>query len=73
MDEAPAIEVDIVKNTEPPGGMGEAGTSAMVPVVTNAIFAATDKRLPSCPLIQRSLSMRESAQSELSRLRWQLK
>jgi len=27
MDEAPAVEVHIVKSLEPPGGMGEAGTS----------------------------------------------
>src|SRR6266487_4378131 len=45
MNEAPAIEVHIVQNREPPGGMGEAGTSAIVPAVTNAIFAATGKRL----------------------------
>ena len=31
MNEAPAIEVYIVNSTEPPGGMGEAGTSAIVP------------------------------------------
>ena len=31
MNEAPAIEVHIVKSTEPPGGMGETGTSAVVP------------------------------------------
>jgi isoquinoline 1-oxidoreductase beta subunit len=40
------VEVHIVKNFEPPGGMGEAGTSAIVPAVTNAIFAATGKRQP---------------------------
>ena len=28
MNEAPAVEVHIVQNAEPPGGMGEAGTSA---------------------------------------------
>ena len=28
MNEAPAIEVHIVQSFEPPGGMGEAGTSA---------------------------------------------
>src|SRR5207244_1643572 len=39
MNEAPAIEVHIVASSEPPGGMGEAGTSAIVPAVTNAIFA----------------------------------
>src|SRR5271156_3890237 len=50
MNEAPAIEVHIVDNFEPPGGMGEAGTSAIVPAVTNAIFAATGKRLRKPPI-----------------------
>jgi len=31
-------------------GMGEAGTSAIVPAVTNAIFAATGKRLRQLPV-----------------------
>jgi isoquinoline 1-oxidoreductase subunit beta len=50
MNEAPAIEVHIVRNSEPPGGMGEAGTSAIVPAVANAIFAATGKRLRKMPV-----------------------
>jgi isoquinoline 1-oxidoreductase subunit beta len=50
INEAPAIEVYIVQNSEPPGGMGEAGTSAIVPAVTNAIFAATGKRLRKLPV-----------------------
>ena len=50
MNEAPAIEVHIVQNTEPPGGMGEAGTAASVPAVANAIFAATGKRLRKLPV-----------------------
>src|SRR5208282_3592370 len=50
IDEAPAIEVYIVQSSEPPGGMGEAGTSAIVPAVTNAIFAATGKRLRKPPI-----------------------
>src|SRR5262249_30992213 len=50
MNEAPAIEVHIVQNFEPPGGMGEAGTSAVVPAVANAIFAATSKRLRKMPV-----------------------
>jgi isoquinoline 1-oxidoreductase beta subunit len=50
MNEAPAIEVHIVASSEPPGGMGEAGTSAIVPAVTNAIFAATGKRLRKLPV-----------------------
>jgi isoquinoline 1-oxidoreductase beta subunit len=50
MEEAPAIEVHIVENREPPGGMGEAGTSLIVPAVANAIFAATGKRLRKMPV-----------------------
>jgi isoquinoline 1-oxidoreductase subunit beta len=50
MNEAPAIEVHIVQSFEPPGGMGEPGTSAIAPAVTNAIFAATGKRLRKLPV-----------------------
>jgi isoquinoline 1-oxidoreductase beta subunit len=50
MNEAPAIEVHIVQSSESPGGMGEPGTSAIVPAVTNAIFAATGKRLRKPPI-----------------------
>jgi isoquinoline 1-oxidoreductase subunit beta len=50
IDQAPAIEVHIVQSSEPPGGMGEAGTSAIVPAVTNAVFAATGKRLRKLPI-----------------------
>ncbi|MBI2736721.1 MAG: xanthine dehydrogenase family protein molybdopterin-binding subunit [Rhodospirillales bacterium] len=50
MDEAPVIEVHIVKSGEAPGGMGEPGTSAIVPAVANAIFAATGKRLRKMPV-----------------------
>jgi isoquinoline 1-oxidoreductase beta subunit len=50
MDEAPAIEVHIVQNSEPPGGIGECGTSLIVPAVANAIFAATGKRLRKMPV-----------------------
>src|SRR5262245_30883215 len=34
MNEAPVVEVYIVKSTEPPGGMGETGTSAVVPAIS---------------------------------------
>jgi isoquinoline 1-oxidoreductase subunit beta len=43
-------EVHIVQNSEPPGGMGEAGTSAIVPAVTDAIFATTGMRLRKLPV-----------------------
>jgi isoquinoline 1-oxidoreductase beta subunit len=50
INEAPEIEVHIVSSFEPPGGMGEPGTSSIVPAVANAIFAATGKRLRKMPI-----------------------
>lgn len=50
IDQAPSIEVYLVKSAEPPGGMGEAGTSGIVPAVANAIFAATGRRLRKMPI-----------------------
>jgi len=55
ISEAPTIEVYIVQSAEPPGGMGEAGTSLIVPAVTNAIFAATGKRLRKLPVDAKAL------------------
>ena len=55
MNQAPAIEVHIVKSAEPPGGLGESGTSAIVPAIANAIFAATGKRLRKMPVDARML------------------
>ncbi len=59
IDEAPAIEVHIIASSEPPGGMGECGTSAIVPAVANAIFAATGKRLRTMPV--KASALREPA------------
>ncbi len=50
MNEAPTIEVHVVQSSEAPGGMGEAGTSSIVPAVANAVFAATGKRLRKMPI-----------------------
>src|SRR5467141_211320 len=50
MNETPSIEIHIVKSTAPPGGMGETGTSAIVPAIANAIYAATGKRLRKMPI-----------------------
>jgi len=50
IDEAPAVEVYIVASSEPPSGIGECGTSAIVPAISNAIFAATGKRLRKMPV-----------------------
>jgi isoquinoline 1-oxidoreductase beta subunit len=50
MSDAPAIDVHVVTSAEAPGGMGETGTSAIVPAIANAIFAATGKRLRKMPI-----------------------
>jgi isoquinoline 1-oxidoreductase subunit beta len=50
INETPVIEIHIVHSSEPPGGMGECGTSAIVPAINNAIFAATGKRLRKLPV-----------------------
>jgi isoquinoline 1-oxidoreductase beta subunit len=50
MNEAPTIDVHIVRSSEAPGGIGEPGTSCIVPAVANAVFAATGKRLRKMPV-----------------------
>ena len=50
MNEAPAIEVHLVRNLEAPGGLGEPGTSVTAPALANAVFAATGKRIRKLPL-----------------------
>ncbi|RFU49532.1 xanthine dehydrogenase family protein molybdopterin-binding subunit [Paraburkholderia sp. DHOC27] len=50
MDQSPPIDVHIVKSTEAPGGIGEPGTAALAAALTNAIFAATGKRLRQLPV-----------------------
>jgi isoquinoline 1-oxidoreductase beta subunit len=50
INEAPVVEVYLVKSAEAPGGIGEPGTSAIAPAVTNAIFAATGKRIRKLPV-----------------------
>ncbi|MFM0519775.1 MULTISPECIES: xanthine dehydrogenase family protein molybdopterin-binding subunit [Caballeronia] len=48
--ETPPVEVHIVKSTEAPGGIGEPGTAALAPAITNAIHAATGKRIRQLPV-----------------------
>jgi isoquinoline 1-oxidoreductase beta subunit len=50
IDEAPVVETHLVKSSEAPGGIGETPTSAVAPAVTNAIFAATGKRIRTLPI-----------------------
>ncbi|HEU5261942.1 MAG TPA: xanthine dehydrogenase family protein molybdopterin-binding subunit [Gemmatimonadales bacterium] len=50
INETPTIDVHLVKSMEAPGGIGEPGTSAVMPAVTNAIFAATGRRIRKLPV-----------------------
>jgi isoquinoline 1-oxidoreductase subunit beta len=58
MRDAPRIEVHIVTSGAEPGGVGEPGTSAIQPAVTNAIFNATGKRVRDLPVDPHWLSGR---------------
>jgi isoquinoline 1-oxidoreductase beta subunit len=54
IDQAPKIEVHVVKSGEAPGGIGEAGVSSAMPALRNAIYAATGVPLRRMP-VDRSL------------------
>ncbi|SDG19166.1 MULTISPECIES: xanthine dehydrogenase family protein molybdopterin-binding subunit [unclassified Duganella] len=50
MHETPQIDTHIVASNEAPGGMGEPGTSALMPALANAVYAATGKRVRKLPI-----------------------
>ena len=50
ISEMPAVDVHIIPSDAAPGGIGEVATPAIAPAVTNAIFAATGKRIRRLPI-----------------------
>jgi isoquinoline 1-oxidoreductase subunit beta len=50
IDKAPVVETHLVKSSEAAGGFGEAPTAVVAAAVTNAIFAATAKRIRTLPI-----------------------
>jgi isoquinoline 1-oxidoreductase beta subunit len=57
MNQTPAIDVHLIRNGEAPGGIGETGTTAAVPALRNAIYAATGvalRRMPIDPSLLRA-------------------
>ncbi len=50
MREMPVVETHIIASDAAPGGMGEVSTPAIAPAVTNAIFAATGRRIRRLPI-----------------------
>jgi isoquinoline 1-oxidoreductase subunit beta len=61
INEAPAIDVHLVRNSEAPGGIGEPGTSIAAPALANALFAATGVRLRSLPVDRKQLASGKAA------------
>jgi isoquinoline 1-oxidoreductase beta subunit len=50
IDEAPVVETHLENRPVPPGGSAEAPTAVVAAAVTNAIFAATAKRIRTLPI-----------------------
>ncbi len=49
MSEAPQIRVEVIRSGEMPLPVGEVGVPTAIPMVSNAVFALTGKRLRSAP------------------------
>lgn len=57
IQEAPQqVHVFVDENDHPPAGIGEPGVPPFIPALTNAIFAATGKRIRELPLGNQSLA-----------------
>ena len=56
INDAPVqVDVHIVESDAPPGGVGEPGLPPIVPALTNALFAATGKRVRELPISKTKL------------------
>src|SRR6202011_6121850 len=60
IDQAPKIEVHVIKSGEAPGGIGETGVTAGPPALRNAIYAATGVALRRLPIDRALIAGRKS-------------
>ena len=56
IDQIPPIDIHPIKSDAPPGGIGEPGTTAAMPALRNAIFAATGVALRRMPIDRKLLA-----------------
>jgi len=61
INEAPAIDVHLIKSGESPGGIGETGVTTAPPAIRNAIYAATGIPLRRLPVDRDVLAGRKHA------------
>ncbi len=50
LNEAPQIDVALIKSSEKPGGIGEPATAVVAPAIANAVAALTGKRVRRLPI-----------------------
>jgi isoquinoline 1-oxidoreductase beta subunit len=56
INQIPPIDIHVIKSGESPGGIGEAGTTAALPALRNAIYAATGVALRRMPIDRKLLA-----------------
>jgi len=56
IDQIPPIDIHLIKSDAPPGGIGEPGTTAAIPALRNAIYAATGVALRRMPIDRKLLA-----------------
>jgi isoquinoline 1-oxidoreductase subunit beta len=61
IDQAPRIDVHLIKSGEAPGGIGETGVAGGPPALRNAIYAATGVALRRLPIDREVLAGRKKA------------
>src|ERR1700730_13112186 len=60
IDQVPKIDVHVIKSGEPPGGIGETGSTAGPPALRNAIYAATGVDLRRLPIDRDMLAAKKA-------------
>jgi isoquinoline 1-oxidoreductase beta subunit len=60
IDQAPKIEIHVMKSGEAPGGIGETGVTAGPPALRNAIYAATGVALRRLPIDRSQIAGKKS-------------